>query len=321
MSYDSAGPDFCRLIFVGMGSLMTMTSRRLMLVHAHPDDEVTSTGLTMALHASRGDAVTLVTCTLGEEGEVVDPDLVHLAADREDSLAEHRITELEASMEALGITDAVRLGGDHCYRDSGMGTDENGNAVARDELHPGCFWLADLLEAANHMVALIRDRRPEVLITYDENGHYGHPDHIKAHRVAMYGAMLAAVPSHRRDLGEAWQVPRILWTALGESAMRAGLRRLQEIGDAATFGGMDPDGPLPPMVVPDDDISVTVHAPELMHRKIAAFRAHASQIQPDSGFVQMFEHESAHGMAGEAFRLAGGVPFPEGATDVFAGLD
>lgn len=292
-----------------------------MLVHAHPDDEVTGTGLTMALHAERGDQVTLVTCTLGEEGEVLVPELAHLAADRDDALAHHRITELQGSMDALGVTDFVRLGGDHRYRDSGMDTDANGNAIARMQLNPGSFWLADLLGAANDLVALIRDRRPEVLITYDENGHYGHPDHVKAHRVTMYAAALAAVPSHRHDLGPAWQVPRILWTALGEEDLRAGLRAVRASGDTETFGGIDPEGPLPPMVVPQEDIAVTVRAPELMDRKVAAFKAHATQISPDSGFFEMFTNEAAEGWAGESYRFAGGIPLPTGATGIFDGLE
>lgn len=294
-------------------------SRRLMLVHAHPDDEVTSTGLTMALHASRGDQVTLVTCTLGEQGEVLIPEIAHLAADQEDRLAEHRITELAGSMAALGVTDFVRLGGDHAYRDSGMDTDENGNATIPADVRPESFWRADLTEAANHMVELIRDRRPEVLITYDQNGHYGHPDHIQAHRVAMYGAQLAAIPSYRRDLGEAWEVPRILWTALGEDTMRAGLRMLRERGDDS-FGDMDPEGPLPPMVCPQRDIAVTVIAPEFLEQKVEAFRAHASQIDVDSGFFQMFTHEAAEGMAGESYRFSGGTPLPDGATGIFDGI-
>lgn len=292
-----------------------------MLVHAHPDDEVTSTGLTMALHASRGDRVTLVTCTLGEEGEVVRDDLVHLSAQQEDRLAEHRLTELAASMEALGVSDAVRLGGDHRYRDSGMTTDADGNAIPQADNRDDCFWLADLVEATDHMVELIRDRRPEVLITYDENGHYGHPDHIKAHRVAMYGAQLAAIPSHRPDLGAAWNVPRLLWTALGDQTVREGLRTLRAAGQTGPWGDVDPDGPMPPMVVDQEHIAVTVNAPEMTPRKVAAFHAHASQIQPDSGLVTMFSNEAAGGFAGESYRFAGGVPLPAEATGIFDGLD
>ena len=88
---------------------------------------------------------------------------------------------------------------------------------ARDVLREGIFWTADLLEAANELVPVIRDRRPQVLVTYDEIGNYGHPDHIQAHRVAMYATQLAGVPSYRRDLGEPWTVARVFWSTMSKS--------------------------------------------------------------------------------------------------------
>ena len=107
-------------------------------------------------------------------------------------------------------------------------------------------------------------------MTYDEFGGYGHPDHIQAHRVATYAAALAAVPSYRRDLGEAWDVAKIYWGAMSESRMRAGLRALREAGDTTTFEGMDPDGPLPHFVVPDDDLTAEVDGTDHVDRKMAA---------------------------------------------------
>ena len=157
-----------------------------MLVHAHPDDETIGNGATMAKYVSEGAAVTLVTCTLGEEGEVLVADLAHLAAEQGDELGQHRLGELKAAMDILGVTDFVRLGGDGRFRDSGMAYNEKGHAIARDVLREGIFWTTDLLEAANELVPLIRDRRPQVLFTYNQFGGYGHPDHIQAHRVAMY---------------------------------------------------------------------------------------------------------------------------------------
>src|SRR3954462_12469446 len=99
---------------------MATADRRMLLVHAHPDDEVISTGATMAKYAAEGAHVTLVTCTLGEEGEILVPELAHLAADKEDALGEHRVTELDAAMKALGVTDHRFLGGAGRWRDSGM---------------------------------------------------------------------------------------------------------------------------------------------------------------------------------------------------------
>jgi N-acetyl-1-D-myo-inositol-2-amino-2-deoxy-alpha-D-glucopyranoside deacetylase len=164
-----------------------LAERRLLLVHAHPDDETIGSGATMAKYAANGAHVTLVTCTLGEEGEILVPDLVHLAADKEDGLGQHRIGELAAAMKALGVTDHRFLGGPGRWRDSGMmGTPSNDN--------PACFWQADLEVAVGELVRVIREVRPQVVITYNENGGYGHPDHIQAHRVAVAAFDAAADP-------------------------------------------------------------------------------------------------------------------------------
>lgn len=292
---------------------------RLLLVHAHPDDEVTTTGITMARAVDAGAEVTLVTCTLGEEGEIVVDDLKHLAADQDGGLGEYRIGELNAALGALGVTDSVRLGGDGKYRDSGMAVDDQGRVVPTDQVHEDAFWRADLREAATDLVPVIRDRRPEVLITYDDYGGYGHPDHIQAHRVAMYAAQLAAIPAYRPDLGAPWQVRRILWTTMSESWMREGLRQLRAAGDTESWGGMDPDGEMPPMVRPDDQIAVTVTDLELVSRKLDAFRAHRTQISFDSPFFAMSE-TMPQAWANEWFVYAGGEAPPAGATDIFAGL-
>ena len=158
---------------------MDQTSdRRLLLVHAHPDDESIGTGATMAKYAAEGAGVTLVTCTLGEFGEIIPPDIAHLAWDRDDALGEYRIGELAAACEALGVRDHRFLGGPGRWRDSGMmGTPTND--------WDGAFWRADVDEAASVLLEIIKDVRPQVLVTYDSNGFYGHPDHIQAHRVAL----------------------------------------------------------------------------------------------------------------------------------------
>ena len=174
-----------------------MPDERLLLVHAHPDDETIGTGATMAKYVADGRGVTLVTCTAGEMGEVLVPDLEHLAADRDDRLGEHRRSELDAAMKALGVTDHRYLGGFGTYRDSGMQWHEDGYAIPADTIHDNAFWRADLTQAADHLVQIIREVRPQVLVTYDQFGNYGHPDHIQAHRVATYAVALAAVPSYR----------------------------------------------------------------------------------------------------------------------------
>ena len=301
-----------------------VTDRRLLVVHAHPDDESIGTGITMAKYVAEGAAVTLVTCTLGEEGEVLVPELEHLAAERDDALGPHRLEELHEAMAALKVTDYVRLGGDFRYRDSGMKwSEDRRGAVPRDVLRDGIFWTADLLEAASELVKIIRDRRPQVLITQDENGAYGHPDHIQAHRVATYGQALAGVPGFRPDLGEPWTVDRVVWTSLSESRMRDGIRKLRAAGDTETWAGVDPDvaGSLP-MGVTDDLIVAEIHGPEYVAQKLAALHAHRTQIADNSWFFRAADTIDDF-WASEHFRFASGTPFPQSdkwADDLFAGL-
>jgi len=188
---------------------VTRPDLRLLLVHAHPDDESIGQGATMAKYVAEGRGVTLVTCTAGEMGEILVPELAHLAADQEDKLGEHRRGEIADAMKVLGVTDHRWLGGFQAYRDSGMKWHEDGHAIPADDIHDNAFWHADLTEAANHLVTVIREVQPQVLVTYDQFGGYGHPDHIQAHRVAMYAAQLAAVPSYARELSEPWNITKI----------------------------------------------------------------------------------------------------------------
>src|ERR1700685_3501110 len=162
----------------------TDDGRRLLLVHAHPDDELIGTGVTMETYAAEGAAVALVTCPLGELGEITPPELAHLAADRDGGLGEYRIGELAAACAALGVTDHRFLGGQGRGRGSGM-RGEPTNEV------PYCFWQADVDEAAAELLAVIREVRPQVMISYDDNGFYGHPDHIPAHRGAWRACELS----------------------------------------------------------------------------------------------------------------------------------
>ena len=298
--------------------------RRLLLVHAHPDDESIGQGATMAKYVAAGAGVTLVTCTLGEEGEILLPELEHLASDREDGLGQHRVTELTLAMKELGVTDHRFLGGAGTYRDSGMAWHEDGHAIAGTDVKDGTFWRADLLEASAHLVEVIREVRPQVLVTYDQFGGYGHPDHIQAHRVATYAAALAPVASYRPDLGAPWDIAKIYWGAMSADRMREGLRRLREAGDSTSFRGMDPEGPLPPFMVPDDQLSAMVVADDFAEAKMRAMRAHASQIALDGPFFALSNNLGNEVWGTEYFRLAKGTPGPVDEngleTDLFAGL-
>ncbi len=161
----------------------------VLFVHAHPDDESMGTGGTIARLVAEGVRVDLVTCTDGAEGEIHDPTLDHDEA--RPRLAQIRAAELACSVDALG-SGAIHhhmLG----YRDSGMiGTEANG--------HPDSFWQADLDEATRRLVAIVQEARPAAIVSYDENGNYGHPDHINAARIAR--------AAYEASAGESWEVSR-----------------------------------------------------------------------------------------------------------------
>jgi len=247
-----------------------LPDRRLLLVHAHPDDESINNGATMAKYTAEGAHVTLVTCTLGEEGEVIPPGLAHLAPGREDTLGPYRIGELTAAMKELGVTDHRFLGGPGRFRDSGMmGVEQN----HRD----GAFWAADLDEAAARLVEVIREVRPQVLVTYDPHGGYGHPDHIQAHRVAMRGAELAADAAVRPDLGEPWHIAKIYWNRVPRTVAEAAFARLRDALPRLPFSASAAIDDVPG-VVDDSVITTEIDGSAYAAAKAAAMRAHATQI-------------------------------------------
>jgi len=270
----------------------------------------------MAGYVAEGVQVTLVTCTLGEEGEVLLEDSQHLASHNEDRLGEHRYTELAEAMAVLGVTDWRLLGGAHKYRDSGMmGTPANDR--------PDCFWRADLLEAATDLVSVIREVKPQVAVTYDDFGGYGHPDHIQAHRVLTYAVALAAVPSFRTDLGEPWRVQKVYWTALPKRMLQEGIAALRAAGEDTGFAAMDPDDL--PFGVEDSLITASVDHAEHLDTKMQALAKHASQVQTDGGFFALSDNLGSKAMGVEHFRIAQGdpaAPFDESGreTDLFNGI-
>jgi N-acetyl-1-D-myo-inositol-2-amino-2-deoxy-alpha-D-glucopyranoside deacetylase len=292
-------------------------NRRLLLVHAHPDDECIATGATMAKYAADGAQVTLVTCTLGEEGEVLLPELSHLASDQIDALGEHRQTELAAAMGALGITDWRLLGGPGRFRDSGMvGTPANDR--------PDCFWRTDLLVAATELVSVIRELRPQVVVTYDDFGGYGHPDHIQAHRVTHYAVALAEAESFRPELGAPWTVSKIYWTAFPRSVMKAGIEAMRASGAEGDFAEMDPDDL--PFACDDELVTTAIEAQDFLTNKMEALRAHGTQVAVDGGFFALADNVGAEAFGTEYYRLVKGRRGPAGPdaaereNDLFAGI-
>ncbi|NJP42477.1 N-acetyl-1-D-myo-inositol-2-amino-2-deoxy-alpha-D-glucopyranoside deacetylase [Actinacidiphila epipremni] len=275
----------------------TPPARRLLFVHAHPDDETINNGATMAKYAAEGALVTLVTCTLGEEGEVIPPELAHLAADRDDTLGEHRIGELAAAMAELGVTDHRFLGGPGRYRDSGM------MGLAQNDV-PGSFWQADLDEAAGHLADVILDVRPQVLVTYDDNGGYGHPDHIQAHRVALRGYELAAE--------RGYTVERVFEICTPRSVVEEGFRRLAAAGKDFPFPSVATVDDVPG-VVDDALVTAAVDGTAYAGHKTAAMRAHATQIAVDGPFFALSNDLGQPFFSTEYYRQVRGEALPRGA--------
>jgi N-acetyl-1-D-myo-inositol-2-amino-2-deoxy-alpha-D-glucopyranoside deacetylase len=286
-----------------------VSARSILFVHAHPDDESMGTGATMAHYAAVGAHVTLVTCTLGEEGEIHRPELAGLAAGAADQLGGYRIAELEEACRRLGVTDHRFLGGAGRYRDSGMmGTPPNE--------HPRAFWGADLDAAATELLAVIREVRPQVAVTYDPNGFYGHPDHIQAHRVLMRAVELADA--------EGVAPAKVYWTAVPRSVLEAGMAEFRDSSDNP-FADVEKPEDLPFGTV-DHEIAARLDGHEFAEEKTAALRAHATQIPPSSWLFAIAGNFGAEFMGVEYYQLARGVKGPGVGPhgweeDLFAGLD
>ncbi|MFI5683859.1 N-acetyl-1-D-myo-inositol-2-amino-2-deoxy-alpha-D-glucopyranoside deacetylase [Streptomyces sp. NPDC051636] len=281
-----------------------LPARRLLLVHAHPDDESINNGATMAEYAARGAHVTLVTCTLGERGEVIPPELRHLTGA---ALGEYRLRELTAAMRALGVTDFRLLGGAGRYGDSGMmGIPDNDD--------PACFWQADVDEAAGHLVEVILEVRPQVLVTYDDHGGYGHPDHIQAHRVAMRAVELAA------EAG--WRIPKVYWNRVPRPVAEAAFARLRDDLPGLPFAKTAVVEDVPG-VVDDDRITTEIDGAAHAAAKAAAMRAHATQIEvaPDAPYFALSNELAQPLFSTEYYELVSGERPAVRETDLFAGTE
>jgi N-acetyl-1-D-myo-inositol-2-amino-2-deoxy-alpha-D-glucopyranoside deacetylase len=285
----------------------------LLLVHAHPDDETIGTGATMAKYAAEGAHVTLVTCTLGEEGEILVPALAHLAADQDDGLGEHRIGELTEAMAALSVSDHRWLGGAGRWRDSGMmGTPPNDN--------PASFWRADVDEAVGELVRIVREVRPQIMVSYDANGGYGHPDHIQAHRVAVAAFEAAGDGARFPGTGDAWSPAKFYETAIPVSLLRKAFEALRALGDDAPFGVTTPEEL--PFGVADDQITTEVDARDYLDAKLNAMRAYPTQIAVDGHFFALSNDVGQGAFGREHFRLTAGQLGGSGGReqDLFAGV-
>lgn len=281
-------------------------------MHAHPDDESLTTGATIAHYAAQGATVRVVTCTMGEEGEVIGDRWSQLAVDAADQLGGYRISELSTALAALGAGEPIFLGGAGRWRDSGMpGT------PAR---HRQRFVDADIEGPVAALVAIIRELRPHVVVTYDPNGGYGHPDHIRAYEVTTAAVAAAAGDGHP---GEPWQVPKFYWTVLAQSAIADGLAALGEPPadwitikpEDLTFG------------YPDEKVDAVIDASAQLAAKAAALRAHATQVSvaPDGRSLALSNLVALPLWGIEHYVLAAGSPGERDGngveTDLLAGVN
>lgn len=291
---------------------MPTDTPRLLFVHAHPDDESLTTGATIAHYVAQGAQVQVVTCTLGEEGEVIGARWAHLAADVADQLGGFRIGELTAALNALGVAEPIFLGGAGRWRDSGMeGTPRR---------HHPRFIDADAAEAVGALVTVIRELRPHVVVTYDPKGGYGHPDHIRAHEVTMAAVAAAAGTEHP---GHPWAVPKVYWTVIATSAMAAGLDALEDVPSGWTRVTID----VVPFGYRDDAIDAVVDVPDQLPAKVAALRAHATQVTvaPNGGSCALSNNIALPIGASEHYILVAGQAGERDSrgweTDLLAGLN
>ena len=279
---------------------------RLLLVHAHPDDETINNGATMAMYAALGAQVTLVTCTRGEEGEVLVPELSHLASHEKDQLGPHREGELADAMKALGISDFRFLGAPvTTFRDSGMmGTPQNER--------PDVFWQAEVSHASNYLIEIIDEIKPHVLVTYDEIGGYGHPDHIQAHRNAMDAAHKAT-----------WSIPKNYWNTMPKSVIIEGIEKMKSLG-SDLFGAESADDL--PFAKDDEYVTTLIDGNDYVQAKMDAMAAHSTQIALDGPFFALSNNVGLQVWGNEYYTLVKGdrsEPFDEKGreTDLFAGVN
>jgi LmbE family N-acetylglucosaminyl deacetylase len=261
--------------------------RTLVCFHAHPDDEAIATGGTMAKAAADGHRVVLVVATRGEHGEVPDGYLRP-----GEPLWERRVAETHAAAEILGVARVEFLG----YVDSGMaGTPEN-------DL-PESFWQADVEEAARRLAAIVEEEGADVLTAYDENGVYGHPDHVQVNRVGLRAGHLA-------------RTPKVYMNTVNRDHARRGLARARETG-AAIPGDIDPDDFQ--LGVAEELITTRVDVRDYLDVKRRSMAAHGSQISETSFFLAMAPEFFVEAFGWEWYILDGALPgFFE--TDLFEGL-
>lgn len=244
---------------------------RLLFVHAHPDDESIATGVAIGAYAAGGHDVHVLTCTLGEQGEVIPPELAHLDAAHDDTLSAYRLGEWRAALTALGATGHLLGGlrGRHtAYRDSGM-------AGSPSAARPEAFVNADAAEAIALARTVIDEVEPDVVVTYDARGGYDHPDHVQTHRITCgaLAAMASPPPAYAVLTPASWVDEDRLWL------------RQQVSADGIRIPAAD--DPVTASTVPDAQVPIVIADAEGARRQEAAMRAHATQITVHDGWFTL----------------------------------
>lgn len=280
-----------------------MSDRSLLAVEAHPDDESIGVGGTLARYAAEGVRTTLVTATRGERGEILDKSLDPKEA--RPRLGAIREAELREACRILNVSELVILG----YQDSDM-------YGRRWNRSPRAFWRADMHEAIGRVIAVMRRVKPQVVIADNEIGTYGHPDHMNAHRIAV-GAFFMASDTKLYPGGEAWQPRKLYYRSISVSAAR-------ELGEAMRQAGMEgfsENGETWNMATPDERITTRLDVQPYLEQKIAAMRAHRTQVPEDSWFMNVYRSVGPRAWNVEQFERARSlVPAPTPEDDLFAGI-
>ena len=291
---------------------MSTTQRTLLAVHAHPDDESSSTGGILARYGAAGVRTVVVTCTSGEVGEISDAGLAS-----PETLASARAQELAEALRILGVSRAISLG----YRDSGM-------AGTPDNEHPDSFHQADLEEATRRLAEIIRQECPQVVVTYDEKGNYGHPDHIRAHQVTVAAVRAAGDPRRFPDLGQPWSIGKLYYITWPHSQLAGFMRAYQEAGIELPFTAETEQPAERPDLpgLPDELVTTAIDVSEYWDAKWAALLAHKTQVGPQTIFFrlpverlrELWSHEYFQQVIGPGTALRNLRNMSE--TDLFAGL-
>ncbi len=287
--------------------MSSATHRVLMAVHAHPDDEAIGTGGVLAHYGALGTRTIVVTCTRGECGEISDPNLA-----TPENLGEVRVAEQAAAADILGVSRTVFLG----YRDSGMeGRETN--------LDPACFHQAPLDDAVGRLVRLIREERPDVVITYDAMGTYGHPDHIKAHQVTCAAFIAAGDWRAFTDAGPPWSPAKLYYAGATRSTFERMRQALEEAGIESPYGrggGPDIRERIARYATPDEVVTTVIDISPYADTKRAALLAHRTQFGSQSIIARLAPEATRSLWATESYvRVVGPGP-AHGEPDLFSGL-